>query len=109
MKTMIKNFGMMVAVVVIASGVAACGKEDTKTAAPAPATPAATAKAPDAYPLDTCVVTGEKLGEMSDVVKYNHNGREIRFCCSGCIAKFQADPEKYLQILDAAAAAKKTK
>ena len=107
MKTMMKNLGMFVAVAVIASGAAACGKEDSKTTASAPATSAATAKAPDAYPLDTCVVTGEKLGEMGDVIKYNHNGREIRFCCPGCVAKFKADPEKYLKILDAAAAAKR--
>jgi len=106
MKKMLKNLGMMVAVAVFVGGSAACSKDAQKAATPVPQAPTATAKATDSYPLDTCVVTGEKLGSMSDVVKYNHNGREIRFCCSGCIAKFTAEPEKYLKILDAAAAKK---
>jgi YHS domain-containing protein len=55
------------------------------------------------YPLTTCVVSGDKLGgDMGDPVKYDYQGREIRFCCEGCIAKFKADPAKYLKILDAA-------
>jgi YHS domain-containing protein len=61
---------------------------------------------PDNYPLDTCVVSGQKLGAMGEAVKYDHKGREVRFCCQGCIAKFNKDPEKYLAKLDQAAAAK---
>ena len=58
--------------------------------------------AKDTYPLDTCVVSGEKLGGMGEAVKYDHNGREVRFCCKGCIDKFKADPDKYLAKLDEA-------
>jgi hypothetical protein len=49
-----------------------------------------------AYPLTTCVVSGEKLGEMGPPVVINHEGTEVRFCCNGCVKKFNADPAKYL-------------
>lgn len=48
------------------------------------------------YPLTTCVVTGEKLGEMGPPVVINYKGTEVRFCCNSCPKKFKADPEKYL-------------
>ena len=61
--------------------------------------------AKDSYPLPTCVVSGDKLGgEMGAPVKFDYNGREIRFCCPMCIAEFKKDPAKYLKILDDAAA-----
>lgn len=62
------------------------------------------AKAPEKgpYPLDTCVVSGEKLGSMGDPVVLKHEGREVRLCCAGCVAKFKQDPAKYLKKLDEA-------
>ena len=58
------------------------------------------------YPLKTCVVTGEKLdGEMGPAIDYVYKGRLIRFCCKGCIKKFEKDPEPYLKKLDEAAKA----
>ncbi len=54
----------------------------------------------EAYPIDFCVVSGQKLGSMGTPVDYMHEGRLVRFCCGGCIAAFQADPEKYLAVLD---------
>jgi len=53
-------------------------------------------EANSAYPLTTCVVSGEKLGEMGPPVVINHQGTEVRFCCNGCVKKFNADPAKYL-------------
>jgi hypothetical protein len=61
------------------------------------------AKQDAAYPLKTCVVTGEKLGGMGDAVNYIYNDRLVKFCCKGCIKKFEADPAKYLALIDAAA------
>lgn len=59
----------------------------------------------DTYPLATCVVSGEKLGgDMGKPVIYDYKGREIRFCCAGCIKTFTKNPEKYLKILDEAEA-----
>jgi len=63
------------------------------------------AKAPESkkpYPLDVCVVSGEKLGEMGKPVVIQHEGREIQFCCPACVDKFKQDPAKYLKKLDEA-------
>jgi YHS domain-containing protein len=60
----------------------------------------AVAYSADTYPLTTCVVSGEKLGEMGAPVVTNYKGAEVRFCCSGCVKKFNADPAKYLTKLD---------
>jgi YHS domain-containing protein len=63
---------------------------------------AAIAKQRPTYPLDTCVVTGEKLGGMGDPVDYVYRGRLVRFCCSGCIRTFEKDPASYLKRIAAA-------
>jgi YHS domain-containing protein len=60
-----------------------------------------------AYPIDWCIVSGEKLGEMGPPVEYDYNGRQIKFCCGGCVKKFEADPAMYIAKLDSAAAAMK--
>ncbi len=48
------------------------------------------------YPLDTCIVSGNKLGSMGNVIVKSHGGREIKFCCKPCVKKFDANPAKYL-------------
>jgi YHS domain-containing protein len=55
------------------------------------------------YPLETCLISGEKLGEMGAPVVFVYEGQEIKMCCSGCKKKFDKDPAKYLKDLDAAA------
>jgi len=52
------------------------------------------------YPLDVCIVAGEKLGSMGDPVVIIHEGREIKFCCDECLPKFQANPGEYLGKLE---------
>ncbi|MCB2141338.1 hypothetical protein KQH29_00180 [bacterium] len=55
------------------------------------------------YPMDTCLVSGEKLGgEMGDPVKLVYNNRLVQFCCKGCVKDFKAEPEKFLKQLDEA-------
>ena len=51
--------------------------------------------------IKVCVVSGEKLESMGDVVKYTHEGRVIPFCCKDCIEKFKKEPAKYLAKIDA--------
>jgi YHS domain-containing protein len=58
------------------------------------------------YPLDYCVVTGEKLGSMGEPVVYQHEGRTIKFCCTGCVETFKKDPAKWLAKIDEAVRAK---
>lgn len=51
------------------------------------------------YPLEKCVVSDEKLGEMGKPVTLTYKGQEMRFCCKDCVKKFNKDPEKYLKKL----------
>lgn len=52
------------------------------------------------YPLATCVVSGEKLGEMGKPVVFDYQGQEIKICCKSCRKKFDADPAAYLKKLN---------
>ncbi|MBI5381839.1 MAG: hypothetical protein HZA31_08065 [Opitutae bacterium] len=78
-------------------------------ASAAAGSPADKSAKPAAYPLATCVVSGEKLGEMGAPIDYTYKqagqpDRLVRFCCKSCIKKFEKDPAKYLKKLDEAAA-----
>ena len=74
---------------------ASCSKESTSGSSKE-----TTAKSSSEYPLDTCVVSGEKLGSMGDPIVIKHEGTEVRFCCKSCIKKFKKDPAKYLSKLN---------
>jgi hypothetical protein len=78
---------------------------DTGEEKPAPAKEDKPAE--EKYPIDTCVVTGEKLGAMGEPVSVAHEGRKVLLCCKGCVKKFNAEPKKYLKILDDEIAKKK--
>ena len=56
----------------------------------------------DDYPLDVCVVGGEKLGSMGKPVVIQHEGVIVKFCCKGCIEDFEEDPKKFIAKLEAA-------
>jgi YHS domain-containing protein len=60
------------------------------------------------YPLNTCVVSGDTLGSMGQPVDYVYGNQLVRFCCNACVATFKKNPGKYLEIIDAAAAAEAT-
>ena len=81
-------------VAMLVTGAALAGLARAEETVPAPA-----AK----YPVDYCVVSGEKLGEMGEPYVLQHEGREIQLCCKKCAKKFLNDPAKYLSKLDAAA------
>ena len=77
--------------------------------APTNAPAAAPALKPIPYPLKTCPVSDEKLGEMGDPAVFVYQGQEIKFCCPNCKKDFLKDPAKYLKkIKDQAAKLKKT-
>jgi hypothetical protein len=71
------------------------------------------AKAKADYPLNTCMVSEDKLeegdmGPPQDMV-YRQEGqpdRLVRLCCTHCVRDFKKDPAKYLKMIDDAAAAK---
>jgi YHS domain-containing protein len=53
------------------------------------------------YKLTTCVVSGEKLGEMGDPVDYLYGTRLVRFCCKDCVKDFNKTPAAFLAKLEA--------
>lgn len=53
---------------------------------------------PKAYPLQTCIVTDEKLDKDAHVFVYM--GQELKTCCKGCKDDFDADPKKFLKKLE---------
>jgi hypothetical protein len=64
---------------------------------------------PKPYPLKTCVVTDEKLGEMGDAYVFVYEGREIKLCCKGCLKDFKKEPAKYIKKIEEAEAKAKKK
>lgn len=68
------------------------------------ATPMVDPAKPDAkaYPLDRCIVSDEKLGEMGKPYVFTHKGQEIKLCCKSCLKKFDKEPAKYLKKLASA-------
>jgi hypothetical protein len=74
------------------------------------------ATAPVPYPLDTCIISGDKFGgDMGPPVVFIYQDKakginqEIKFCCPMCKPKFLADPDKYMKIIQAAEAKAKSK
>ena len=61
------------------------------------------------YTLETCVVSGDKLGEMGKPFEYEYKGREIKFCCKNCVKDFQKDPAKYVKKIEEGEAKAKAK
>ena len=59
-----------------------------------------TVDAVEPYPLETCPVSGLKLGEMGPPIVMLHEGREVRFCSDGCIATFQKKADELLSQID---------
>jgi YHS domain-containing protein len=59
------------------------------------------------YPLETCVVSGEKLGEMGKPHTFDYKGQEIKLCCKNCLKDFNKEPAKYIKKMDEVEARKK--
>lgn len=75
-----------------------CTKQESNVTGEAAVSAESTAAKP--YPLDVCLVSGEKLGSMGEPVVIVHEGQEIKFCCDSCLPKFKENPEKYLSQLE---------
>jgi YHS domain-containing protein len=63
---------------------------------------------PIPYPLKTCPVSDEKLGEMGTPYVFVYQGQEIKLCCPDCKADFMKDPAKYLKKIKDLAAKQKS-
>jgi hypothetical protein len=61
------------------------------------------------YTLKTCIISGDKLGEMGKPYVFEYKGREIKLCCKNCLKDFNQDPAKNVKkIEEAEAKAKKS-
>lgn len=71
---------------------------------------AADEKKPKPYPLDTCIVSDEKIGADPGMKPYSfvQDGREVKLCCKSCLKSFKKDSAKYMAKI-AAAEKKKAK
>jgi YHS domain-containing protein len=49
------------------------------------------------YPLDYCIVSGDKLDEHGKPIVIRYHGQEIKFCCADCVPEFKKDPATYLK------------
>ena len=54
------------------------------------------------YPLDYCLVSGDKLGEMGKPFVFEYKGQEVKLCCKDCKAKFDKEPAKYIKMIEEA-------
>lgn len=63
---------------------------------------AASKSASSKYPLKTCVVSDEKLGEMGEPYVFKHEGKEVQLCCKSCEKDFKKNPTKFMKKLAAA-------
>ena len=77
---------------------------------------AAASSKPTPYPLDHCVVSGEKFGgDMGPPIVFIYQDKakginqEIKFCCPMCKPTFLKDPDKYMEIIREAEAKAKAK
>ncbi|MBI5868183.1 MAG: hypothetical protein HZB43_07855 [candidate division Zixibacteria bacterium] len=110
-----RQFIILGAVATVVTGLllVGCGKQADQQAAsktePQPAvqqaqTQTLPAQEAKTHPVDWCVVSGEKLGEMGPAIDYSYKGRSIKFCCKNCIKIFDKAPDRFMARLDSAAA-----
>lgn len=52
-----------------------------------------------AYPLDKCLISGEKLGNHGDPYVFVRDGQEVKLCCESCLEDFNANAGKFLKEL----------
>jgi hypothetical protein len=55
------------------------------------------------YPVDTCPVSGNKLGAHGDPYVFTRDGQEVKLCCEACLEEFNANADKLLKEIAEAA------
>jgi len=91
MKALKNRLAALITTTLLAAPLAGFGGDAKKSERPKP------------YPLTTCIVSGEKLGEMGAPYVHTHQNLEIKFCCKGCLKDFDKDAAGYLKKIDDAA------
>ncbi|MFG0315825.1 MAG: hypothetical protein ACF8XB_01025 [Planctomycetota bacterium JB042] len=49
---------------------------------------------------ENCPVSGEALGSMGAPIRKDVDGKAVFLCCKSCNKKFEADPQKYLSMVE---------
>ena len=82
-------FAMLLTVAFVAIPLAGFTAEETKAEKTKP------------YPLKTCLVSGAEIDDKGEMKPYSvtFEGREIKFCCKGCLPDFKKDSAKYMKQL----------
>jgi len=56
------------------------------------------------YPLETCVVSGDRLGgDMGEPITFTYEHQEIKLCCKACEKEFRKNAAKYMAKIEEAA------
>ncbi|MCB9917384.1 MAG: hypothetical protein H6832_03180 [Planctomycetes bacterium] len=55
----------------------------------------------DDYPLDSCPISGEKLGSMGNPIDRVVAGRLVRLCCKSCVKKLDQRAPMIVKLVDA--------
>lgn len=71
-------------------------------AGPAQAEEAKHAEKNHIYLQATCPVSGQALGSMGDPIVKEYDGRQVKFCCSGCVPSFEENLDASMQGVDQA-------
>ena len=59
------------------------------------------------YPLEKCIVSGEKLGSMGAPYVLTNGTQEVKFCCKGCLKDFNKDKAGFVKKIEQAKNVKK--
>ena len=92
-----KNYSRALLAPILVVGLAAC-TENPDSPSNGSSDPDSTGQA--AYPLEVCVVSGEKLGSMGDPVVVEVEGHTFKLCCASCEEKLRDNPDKYIKMLE---------
>jgi YHS domain-containing protein len=79
--------------VAMMAGLALAGCQEKPAANPADSAKATASGAAKEIAQKLCPVTGE---EIDPSIYVDYQGKRVYFCCSKCVADFEADPAKYL-------------
>lgn len=62
---------------------------------------------PKPYPLETCLVSDEKLSNRGKPYVFTHKGQQIKLCCRTCKKEFNQNSKKFLGKLQLSSGKKK--
>ncbi|NQT89332.1 YHS domain-containing protein [bacterium] len=87
----------IVTALLLAIGLTACDKPKEPKAGEPKKPVVKQAKATEGKAQATCPLMG---GKIVKTIFADHDGKRVYFCCDSCIAKFKAEPEKFIKKME---------